>query len=227
MQSRFLSILLVLVQLAPLALEVQCNDNDIQARYGIIDTAALCYKRPFTAVEIGACNGDCSFYLATHYRTSVVVMIEGNEPSGIRWADQLLARCKQSHLLNIILLGDLACSANLMRLGECEHFDLVFSFWGIERAGVLWKECIDGLLTLGDHLIVEVPNNHHYAQNYLDSHGAQIIARLSESNLYYISCNKDTLKRKTWLRTLESTITIRSTFTEKNLLKKRLIMKIF
>ena len=215
MQNRFLCVLLILVNSA-LMLGFQSNDTDNHVRYDSIELLASSYQRPFTALEPAAGNGDYSFYLATRHPSSVCIMIEGSE----QYMPNLLKRCIQSRMQNLILLGGHACSIEIQRLGECEHFDLVFSFFAIERAGHLWKECIDGLLTLGDHLILEVPNKQYDAQAYLDTYGAQVIARLSQSNLYYIPCNKDTLKRKTWLRTLESAIKIHSTFTEKKLIKK-------
>ena len=76
------------------------------------------------------------------------------------------------------------------------------------------------LIALGDHLILEVPKSQNHVQQYMIERGAQALAALSTSTVYYLPCNKSSLKRKTWLRTLESTITIQSTFTEKKLVKK-------
>ena len=218
MKNHLLCTLLFLVQQISLAFCAQLSD-DMQARYNALDSLASCYKRPFTVVEVAACTGDYSLSLAKKYTSAVCVMIDGNEPNA-QWADQLFSRCKQSRLSNIILLGSLASAAQIERLGECEHFDLVFSFRAIERAGDAWQELVDGLITLGDHLIVEVPDNKSFVPQYIRMRGAQPITKLSASMLYYIPCKKETLKRKTWLRTLESTIKIKSTFTEKKLIKK-------
>lgn len=219
MKKLFLCILFF-IQQESLVLCAQFADNDMRVRYETLESFASCYKRPFTTVEVAVCNGDFSFFLAHQYQSSVCAMIEGNEPNGPRWANYLLARCKQQHMPNIILLNSLVCTSQIKRLGECEHFDLVFSFWGMERAGASWQELIDGLITLGDHLILEVPCIKNHAQQYIMDHGARLCATLSQSILYYIPCNKSTLKRKTWLRTLESTITIQSNFVEKKLVKK-------
>ena len=220
MKRKLVCILFFLIQQVSLALCAQFYENETKGRYDIVESFASRYKRPFTALEVAACSGDYSFYLAKQYRSSVFVMIEGNESHCPRWASQLLARCNVSQLSNVILLGDLARPAQIQRMGECEHFDLVFSFCVIERAGTYWKELFDAMMTLGDHLILEVLNSQSHVQKYIEAQGAQAMALLTASTLYYIPCNKDRLKRKTWLRTLASTITIQSTFTEKKLIKK-------
>jgi hypothetical protein len=147
-------------------------------------------------------------------------MIEGNELQGQSWGDLVLAHCAEQKLPNIILLESVVRSTDLQHLGECEHFDLVFSFCAVDRAKSTWKDLIDAVLKLGDHLLLEVMNTHVQAQNYLLQHGAHVIATLSASTIYYVACNKKTLKRKTWLRSLESKINIKSTFNEKKLVKK-------
>ena len=220
MQNRIFSILFFLVQMVPLIHWSQCYGADSHVRFDTLESFALCYTRPFTALEIAACNGECSLLLAERYQSSVCVAVESNELHGPQWTKNLLEHCIQSQVPNLILLSGRVDPVEIRRLGECEHFDLVYSFWGIERAGALWKEFVDGLLTLGDHLILEVVNSKSYVQHYIVEHGGQLIAALSYSTLYHIPCNKNTLKRKTWLRTLESTITIHSTFTEKKLVKK-------
>jgi hypothetical protein len=220
MKSHVGLILFVCVQTVSCEQSAVVYNEDMQLRYDLLDSFAGQYKRPFTSVEVAAGKGDYSLHLAELYMRAVCVMIEGNEPKGTAWADLIMARCNKQKESNIILLGSLARTADIQRLGECEHFDLVFSFCGIERAGTLWKELIDAMATLGDHLLLEVLDNHKQAQQYLVAKGASPMAILSESTVYYIQCKKNTLKRKTWLRTLESTITIRSTFTEKKLVKK-------
>jgi hypothetical protein len=194
--------------------------EDIQLRHSLLDSFANQYTRPFTAIEIAACDGTYSLYLAKKYSEAVCVMIEGNELQGPAWGDLIFVNCVRQKLSNIILMADVPRSADLQRLSECEHFDLVFSFCAIERAEFDWKSLIDAMLKLGDHLLLEVMNTQVQAQNYLLQCGAHAMVTLSVSTIYYIACNKKTLKRKTWLRTLESKINIKSTFTEKKLIKK-------
>lgn len=216
MRRLFGAVLFVVLWMLTMGVQAE----DIQLRCNILDSFAEQYARPFTAVEIAACDGACSLYLAHTYPRAVCVMIEGNELQGPAWGDFVLAHCAKQKLPNIILLESAVRFADLQRLGECEHFDLVFSFYAVERAGFSWKSLIDAMLQLGDHLLLEVMNTHVQAQNYLLQHGAHVIATLTTSTIYYVACNKKTLKRKTWLRTLESKINIKSTFTEKKLIKK-------
>jgi hypothetical protein len=200
-------------------LNVYACDIDMQKRYDLLSIFACQYKRPFTTVEVAACRGEGSLYVAKKYKKAVCVMIEGNEYRRMALADLLFARCKKAKVPNIILLGELVHVENIQRLGECEHFDLVFSFNAIERVAVEWKKLIDAMLTLGDHLMLEIPDNQEEAQQYFMAKGASLLATLSASMVYYIPCHKNTLKRKTWMRPLESSITIYSTFEEKKLVK--------
>ena len=204
----------------PWSLTIVYGSEDSQLRYNVLDSYASKYVRSFTAVEIAACDGEYSLHMAERYPQAVCVMIEGNELQGSAWGDLVLSRCIQKKLPNTILLNNIVRVPDVKRLGECEHFDLVYSFCAIERAKASWQSLIDALLTLGDHLFLEISNTHEQAQKYMLQHGAQVIASLSSSAIYYIACNKKTLQRKTWLRTLESKITIRSNFNEKKIIKK-------
>ena len=194
--------------------------SDMQMRCDLLESFACQYRRPFTSIEIAVCDGAGSIYLAEKYKQAVCVMVENDEPAGAAWAGLLCSYCKEKNLSNVILLGNSVRAHEIRRLGECEHFDIVFSFYIFERIGEAWQDIVEAMAKLGNHLLLEIPDSRVQAQQYLLKKGAHTVAILGKSKIYYLFCDKKGLKRKTWLRTLESTIMIDSTFTKKKLIKK-------
>src|SRR3990167_10755266 len=132
------------------------NGQQPEKRYEILEQFLKLYKRPFTMLDIGAAQGYHSLRAAWDYPDSVFVMIEGNNPSYPLSGDQLLSICKcNTKLDNIIHLNKPIYINDLIELGKCEHFDVVLALNIIHWLGSDYKQVIEALLTLGDHIIIE------------------------------------------------------------------------
>lgn len=188
------------------------NGQQPEKRYQIIKDFLNLYQRPFTMLDLGAAQGYHSLKAAWQYPDSVFVMIEGNNSAYKLAGDQLLSICKANNQLNnIIHLNKSLDIDDLTRLGECEHFDIVLALNVIHWLGNNWKQAIQSILTLGDHIIIETPPAEESKKteeiiNYLHKIGAQIIAevpRHTASNrkapMFLIKSEQSKiLKRSTW-----------------------------
>ena len=134
------------------------NGQQPEKRYEIIKDFLNLYQRSFTMLDIGAAQGYHSLRAAWDFPNSVFVMIEGNNPSYPLSGDQLLSICKcNTKLDNIIHLNKPIYINDLIELGKCEHFDVVLALNIIHWLGSDYKQVIEALLTLGDHIIIETP----------------------------------------------------------------------
>ncbi len=192
----------------------QTRNNE---RYHIIQSLLDRYQRNFTMLDIGARQGYYSLRTAHDYN-SVCVMTEKN--------DTLLEICKaHPELNNIILLNTQFTPNTLKHLGECEHFDVILALHVRNEFGEQWKEALDALFTLGDHLIVEVGPDDNDMQKYIVTNRGQVIGKTStngheyRSTLYHVKTSNNYLRRKTWLwRPMDKdSYYIESSFTNKQL----------
>lgn len=212
------------------------NGQRPEKRYEVIKPFLQLYKRPFTMLDIGAAQGYHSLRAAWEFPDSVFVMLEGNNPAYPYQGDQLLSICKcNTELNNIIHLNKDLYLNDLIRLGECEHFDVVLVLNILHWLGDEWESAADALLYLGDNIIIETPPAHESARckniiQYLESLGAEKIAEVprhvanKKSPMYLLKSDKaKTLKRSTWITSPEiSSIReyiIISDFSEKKLRK--------
>lgn len=159
------------------------NKQQPEKRYAIIKKFLDQYQRPFTMLDLGAAQGYHSLKAAWHYPQSVFVMIEGNNHAYKLAGDQLLSICKcNDKLHNIIHLNKSLIIDDLVRLGECEHFDVVLALNVIHWQGN-WKKAIDAITQLGDNIIIETPPAAESDQKreiveYLQKRGATLIAQV-------------------------------------------------
>lgn len=185
------------------------------------------YQRPFTMLELFAGNGNLSFTVAKKYN-AVCVMLESNNEN------DLLKRClNHSELENIVLITRACSIADLARLGECEHFDIVFAP-NIAHYYADWQGATKALLTFGDYVILQAPPYDSTlkiaVENFFISHGGQKIAmppeklRSKTGDIYLFIKNKDSLKRRRWDYSKPQKpgeYKIVSTFSEKTLIKRK------
>lgn len=176
------------------------------------------YKRPFTIAEVGARTGDNACSIARDFKNSVVVALEGNRKKHA-YADMLLDRCQQEHLPNIIVLGKFPELNDLKIMGECEHFDCVYSILIEKRFADQWKTFFELLRQLADNLIIEVNNRTTDIHEYLVARNGKLLAQFTNSDLWLYEGHKTTLSRKTWIRPLVSKLFIESTYDSKLLIK--------
>jgi hypothetical protein len=221
--------------------------KDCEIRYPNIKKVLDHYKRPFTVLDIGASEGYFSLRIATEYDCTCV-MIEGDNSLLL---PQICGLNKK--LSNLVVLEKFITPQDLKELGECEHFDLVLAFNVIHqikdpnnKEKEVWKETIDSLLTLGDHILIETPPpGCHTAANkellplieaYLsqNKHGKVIgqVPRYGRpglptsdqkySNVYLFEMNKNVLNKPTWGSPNIRFYAINSNFEEKTLYKPRM-----
>lgn len=131
----------------------ECNQ-----RYEAIVPILQQYNRPFTLCDIGASQGYFSFRVAHDFPQATCVMIEGNYSAEWQTAQQLQQLCElNTDLNNIILLQKKISVDDLMKMSECEHIDVTLVFNVAHHFGKSWRAFLDGVFSLGDHVIIETP----------------------------------------------------------------------
>lgn len=137
---------------------VSTGVRDCASRYEALKQVLDLYERPFTVLDIGASQGYFALRIAHDYPHATCVMIEGNYSKKWRIADQLQDICRlNTDYDNIIFLKKKISAADLQRLGECEHFDVVLCFNVIHHMKREWQKALSALFTLGDNIIIETP----------------------------------------------------------------------
>ena len=187
------------------------------------------YQRPFTVLELFAGNGNLSFTIAKKYNAVCVIL----EP---KRHEQLFDRCvRHTELKNIVLTTHNCSLADLVRLGECEHFDVIFAPDLTQHYGSKWQEALSAILTFGDHIILQTPPKNSklrsVVEQYCAKKGGHCIAPSPEpiknhiGNLYLFTQNKKFLARRRWDYFKDQRpgeYIIKSSFTEKILIKEKI-----
>ncbi len=140
---------------------VSHGSRECTLRYEALRPLLSKYTRPFTILDLGASQGYFSFRSASEFPNATAVMIEGNYNDSWHIADSLLKLCIQNTQLNtIIFLQKHITVAELKRLAQTEHFDVVLAFNIIHHFGKDWKVAAEAIFNLGDHIVVETPPSH-------------------------------------------------------------------
>ncbi len=214
--------------------------KDCEIRYPHIKKILDNYKRPFTVLDIGASEGYFSLRIASEYDCTCV-MIEGDNTLLLPHICQL-----NKKLSNVVVLEKFITPQDLKELGECEHFDLVLAFNVVHQMKGAWKESIDYLLTLGDHVLIETPppgcrtaanaENLPLIEAYLaQNKNGSVVAQVPRygrpglpgpdqkySNVYLFEMHKNVLPKPTWGSPNIRFYPINSTWQEKTLYKPRI-----
>ncbi len=204
-----------LLFMSPLiAQSIQFSSNDEQ--YHLIKPLLDRYERSFTLLELNAEDNPTSLEIATHYDSVCVMTGESN---------QLLERCKQSDLANIVLLNTFFTPEQLEHLSDCEHFDVVLA---LNNTYVLnWQQNFEAMKQLGDHLIVALSSDNDALQKHIIKEGGELLGEVTSLcgerlSVYHLALSNRTLRRKTWLRSAmhkDNMYSIESSFQCKNLIK--------
>jgi 2-polyprenyl-3-methyl-5-hydroxy-6-metoxy-1,4-benzoquinol methylase len=134
------------------------GERECEHRYSVIKSFLQEYHRSFTLLDIGANIGYFSFRIAEDFPDAIVVAIEGKP----RFLKKLLEVAEKNNRDNVIIIGKKLSVENISRLAELEHFDVVIGMSVIHH---IYQDPIEGLnafLKLGDHLILEFPNESKY-----------------------------------------------------------------
>ena len=214
--------------------------RDCEIRYPNIKKILDQYQRPFTVLDIGASEGYFSLRIAREYDCTCV-MLEGDKTLLL---PQICGLNKQRD--NVVVLEKFITPQDLKELGECEHFDLVLAFNVVHQLKDKWKETIDALLTLGDHVLIETPppgcrtsankENLPLIEAYLSQNpSGKVVDRVPRygrpglpgpdqkySNVYLFEMHKNILLKPTWGSPNLRFYAINSNFKEKTLYKPRI-----
>ncbi len=207
-----------------IAEEQEHNKQAYEYRYQILKPLLNKYKRPITVLELGASNYALSFDIAQQYNATCVIIATNN-------TQQLLGTCTSCKYDNVILLNKQLLVQDLIRLGECEHFDVVLAFDTTQLFHEEWKKVTDTLLKLGDHIILESPAEHkkNHIEHYLINNKETVAVKTLQHNNYQTgtvflcSTNRQYFARNYWNYSKlnrPGTYIIKSNFKEKSFIKK-------
>lgn len=207
--------------------------TETEAQYLEIRKLLDKYNRPITVLELDANLGFFSFQIAHDYKSFCVMTDE--DPS-----DTLLNSCKNKKNSNpFMLLKKRLTHAELFRLAECEHFDVVLMMQGVEQYTENWKEVLDIVLDLGEYTFIQVPvpsklklttETQRKVYQYLKSKNGTSVETFTVPQskhrlaLFLFSKPKTFLKRKYWTykrKAGQDDFVIESTFDQKVFHKKK------
>ncbi|NMC05238.1 MAG: methyltransferase [Candidatus Lokiarchaeota archaeon] len=149
---------------------VSTGERDCAHRYDVIKSFLQRFQRPFTVLDIGANIGYFSFRIGEDFPDSIVVAIEGKP----KFLSKLHDVAKQNALDNVIVIGRKLSVDDIDKLATLEHFDVVLGMSVIHHIYHDPAEGLAAFLRLGDHVILELPNEAKYGlQRYaaIDVHG--------------------------------------------------------
>jgi 2-polyprenyl-3-methyl-5-hydroxy-6-metoxy-1,4-benzoquinol methylase len=166
------------------------------------------FKRQFTLIDLGAAQGYFSLNAAYKYNCCSV-MVEGNT----NYANFLKYLCEQNDQVKSKILLHQQIDNNFLKLmARGEHFDVVLALNIIHHLGNDWQECLEHILNLGEHIIIETPSGkdkgacgiyNEDIEKYLNKMGAQVIGHfprhtdsLNNGIMYYIYRKKETIAQK-------------------------------
>lgn len=111
------------------------------------------FHRPVTILFIGATPNDLQLSQDLPYGCLVV----SNNIATTR--KKLFYICKKNNYNNLILLEKQITIPDLIRLSECEHFDIIVALKPIEQFGNEWKKAISYISNLGAISLISLPQN--------------------------------------------------------------------
>lgn len=208
-------------------------NTETEAQYVEIKKLLDKYNRPITVLELDANSGFYSFQIAQDYKAFCVMIDEDAN-------DALLNSCKNKKNSNsFMLLKKRLTHAELSRLAECEHFDVVLMMQGVEQYSENWKEILDTVLDLGEYTFIQVAapsklkltsDAQRKIYQYLKSKNGYSIETFTVPQsknrlaLFLFSKPKTFLKRKYWTykrKAGQDDFVIESTFDQKVFHKKK------
>lgn len=180
---------------------VEKGEVDCLPRYREIAEFLEQYERPFSFLDLGAKEGYYSIKVAEDFCDAAAIMIEKSQeafPCGGTVAD--LCR-KNRHLENLIYLDTKLTIPDIVRLSECEHFDVAFvsapsSYIDLDHPTSL-SLFLQSSAGLADYVFIELPVSGQ-PENLLKN--AKKVATLShpDTALYLIENKKGYKSRKHW-----------------------------
>lgn len=134
---------------------VSQGQRECEERYAVVKKFASRFTRPFTVLDIGANSGYFGFRLAEDF-DCVVVMVEAR-PS-LQRRLRYLAKCNAGSKGSVVVLGKKMSLAELERLGEAEHFDMVMALSVLHWFSKPLSYSLELVRNIGSYCIVELAN---------------------------------------------------------------------
>lgn len=128
------------------------GDNYCALHYDGIKQFLKNYKRPITVLELGSYGPEISLNITRDFNATCVLLAD--DPRR-----EIYNSFEGSDAENVILLKKKATLAELIRLGECEHFDVVLLLNGFDNAlkahdRLDWQKALAATTELADHCIM-------------------------------------------------------------------------
>ncbi len=158
-----------------------------------VDDLLKKYTRPITTLEISSVPNCYSSYIASNYaNASCAIIFLG---------DNVNKFVSSNQYNNTIILNPIKFyHDNLITLGRCEHFDVIFAHDLPSHLKVIWDATIKALLKLGDYLFLEIDaDKKDMLKDWLTSYNNQyeIIETIS-NKLICFKTNKQFLDIPAW-----------------------------
>ena len=178
-------------------------------RYEVIeDLIFKKFKRSFNLLDLGSAQGYFSFKTAYKYNASCV-MVEGNSD----YISFLKHLTKENDKVDSLIILDKHIDINFLEsLAKAEHFDVVLALNIIHHLGENWKESIDNIALIGEHVVIETPSGNDKGacgefkkeiEDYLVLIGGELIGKFerhtdseNKGSLYYINRRKLKINQK-------------------------------
>ncbi len=126
------------------------------AQYVHIKEFLAKYLRQITVLELGASNADIALAITRDFDATCVVLSDDAQQG-------VFSNCAAAQAEKVILLKKRISLAQLARLGECEHFDVVLLLDGFHgfmtHDGLDWRKALTKTTELADHCIMVLRHN--------------------------------------------------------------------
>lgn len=143
--------------------------RECEQRYSILKKFCSQYKRPFTVLDIGANLGYFSIRLTEDFDCTVIA-VEGTYGN---WLREIL---EENDNNRVVLLNRTFSLDDVKNLAAVEHFDLVLALSVIHHFPDGYFETLNAFRELGDHLIIELPNE-------INACGQAIVSEITQTPL--------------------------------------------
>jgi hypothetical protein len=133
------------------------------SRYALIKPVLDLQPEAFSVLDVGAAQGYFSFRIARDYPRSSCVMLEADGTSYYaRHGSMLTDLCEMNDLPNVACRNGRIGLPDLTAMAATEHFDVALALLVVHLIDGRLREqirIVDALLTVSDHLILEVASD--------------------------------------------------------------------
>lgn len=131
--------------------------RECASRYEALRPLLSQYTRPFTVLDLGASLGYFTFRITEEFPLAVVVAIDDDR--------RLFYQCQANESNRVVHLRKRMTESDLRQLANCEHFDVTLALNVVHHFDG-WESVLQSLWQMGDHLIIETPENEPGCINY-------------------------------------------------------------